>query len=218
MHFRNIQPFYRPNPRPRTSSCCRCTSLRKISGLLSTHKIKLLSILKDRQWSPCDFVETSLHCRQVLSLQFPVRTPPTSLQVLSRKEFDVNWEEVSTVHDWVNWRSSTGSLPRLLTKDNILHLFLQIVSQDSTQELIYRNQNLPYLGLSRSAFHVRRRRIWLPGQSVVCVRTWKFLVCSGDFLERFSWSHFIYLFVYIICLSGTWWVFMFEFYQLSYSL
>ncbi len=110
MHFRNIQPLYRPNPRPQTSSSCRCTRLRKSSWLLSTPKIKLLSILKDRQWSPCDFVETSLHFRQVLSLQFLVRTPPTSLQVSSRKEFDVNWEEVSTAHDWVNWTSSTGSL------------------------------------------------------------------------------------------------------------
>ena len=46
--FRNIQPLYRPNPRPRTSTCCRCARLRKSSWLLSTPKIKLLMILPPR--------------------------------------------------------------------------------------------------------------------------------------------------------------------------
>ncbi len=133
LHFRNIQPFYGPNPRPRTCSCCRCAPLRKSSWLLSMPKIKLRMIPTPRivSFLHVFFVETSLYCRQVFSewpvrvstkscqmsfdylsgfLQFPVRTPPTSLQASSRKESDVNWEEVSTAHDWVNWTSSTGSL------------------------------------------------------------------------------------------------------------
>jgi hypothetical protein len=92
------------------------------------------------------------------SLHFPVRTSPTSLQASSRKEFDVNWEGVSTAHDGVNWTPFTGSLARLLTKHNML--------QDSAQELIYRNQNLPYPGFSRSEFHVLCLRIRL--DSKVC--------------------------------------------------
>ena len=34
----------------------------------------------------------------------------------------------------------------------------------------------------------------------------RFCIC----LDRFSWFHFIYPLVYIISLSDTWWVFMFE--------
>ena len=71
------------------------------------------------------------------SLHFPVRTPPTILQVSSRKEFDVNWEGVSTAHDGVNcinWTPSTGSLARLLTKHNIRHC-----SFNSCYKTVFRN-------------------------------------------------------------------------------
>jgi hypothetical protein len=36
-----------------------------------------------------------------------------------------------------------------------------------------------------------------------------FLDFYGDYLQRFSWFHLICFFVYIICLSGTWWVIFF---------
>ena len=134
---------------------------------------------QDRQCTPCDFVKNPLHCSQVLSrlpvrvstkscqmsfdllsssLHFPVRTSPASPQASSRKEFDVNWEGVSTTHDGVNWTPSTGSLARLL------------------------NQALPHPGFSRSEFHVLCLRIRLDSQSVVCVHSvglgssWTFLV------------------------------------------
>ena len=44
LQFRNIQLPYRPNPRPRTSLCCRCARLWKISWFPSTPKLKLPTI------------------------------------------------------------------------------------------------------------------------------------------------------------------------------
>jgi hypothetical protein len=34
----------------------------------------------------------------------------------------------------------------------------------------------------------------------------KFMVCSGDFLKRFSWFHFIYLSVFMLCTLLEVWV------------
>ncbi len=87
-------------------------------------------------------------------------------------------------------------------------LFRQFVSQDIFDELHIRNQNSSLQGVWWSEVHVRCLRFRLDSQSVVCVHiVGNFLSCSGGFLDRFSWFHFINLFVHIICLSDTWWVF-----------
>ena len=88
------------------------------------------------------------------SLQIPVRIPPTSPQVLSRKEFDDNWDEFSSASVVVHWTSSTGYLPRLFFKHTFLHLIFQFVSQDSVQELPILNQISPYQGVWWFEFHV----------------------------------------------------------------
>ncbi len=38
---------------------------------------------------------------------------------------------------------------------------------------------------------------------------WRFLDFYVDFPQRFTWFYLICLFVYIICLGGTWWVILF---------
>ena len=101
----------------------------------------------------------------LISLHFPVRTPPTRLQTSSCTEIDGNWKGVSTAHDGVNWTPCTG----LLSKHNIQYFFLQLVSQDSAQELFCRSETLPYPGVSRSEFHVRCLRIRFDSQGVVVV-------------------------------------------------
>ena len=77
-------------------------------------------------------------------LQLPVHIPPTSLQVLSRKEFDDNWEEFSSGSVVVHWTSSNGYLVRLFFKHTCLHLILHFASQISFQELLIHNQDSPY--------------------------------------------------------------------------
>jgi hypothetical protein len=176
------------------------------SCLLPTPKIKLLMILtdsfnsQDRQCAPCDFVETSLHYRQVLSrltvrvstkscqmsfdyisisLQFPVRTPPTNLQPSSRKEFDVSWEEVSTTHDLVI-QAVGHPLPDPL-QGYSLSITSLTCSFKSCHKAVLRNS---FTGI----------RTYLTRAS----RDLSFMFVSGDFLEHFSWFHFIYLLVYII--------------------
>jgi hypothetical protein len=69
-------------------------------------------------------------------------------------------------------------------------------------------------------FHVRRLRIRMFSQSLVCVHrtdlgSW--LHFEFFFLHRFSRFHLIYLFVCVFCLSGTWLVFMSEIHKLPYS-
>ena len=74
--FRNIQPLYRPNPRPRTSNFCLCSRLRKSSWLLSTPKIKLLMILTPRIVSVFHVISSKIHsiaakCSQGCLYGFP---------------------------------------------------------------------------------------------------------------------------------------------------
>ena len=90
-----------------------------------------------------------------------------------------------------------------MTKDNNK----QLVSADSSQEL-FQLLILPYLGVSRTEFQFCCLRIRFVSQGVVCFRSvdlgiWNFLDFFGDFLQCFLWFHLIYLFVYVIYLSGT---------------
>ena len=59
---------------------------------------------------------------------------------------------------------------RLLTKQETLHLFLQLVSQDSAQEL-FRHIISPYLGISRTEFQFCSLRIRFSSQGVVCLHS-----------------------------------------------
>ena len=58
-------------------------------------------------------------------------------------------------------------LARLLTRQDILHFFLQLVSQDSAQELLKRTIS-PYLGVSRIEFQFCCLWIRFVSQGVVC--------------------------------------------------
>jgi hypothetical protein len=58
-------------------------------------------------------------------------------------------------------------LPRLLTKQEILHRFLQLVSQDSAQEL-FRHTISPYFGVSWIEFQFCFLWIRFDSQGVVC--------------------------------------------------
>ena len=123
------------------------------------------------------------------SPQIPVRTPPTSPQALSRKEFDDNWEEVSSASDVVNWTPSTGYLARLPTK----HAFVmnyQFISQGNVQELPIRNQDSLYQGFWRFEVQFRCLRFRLDSQSLVCV---------DSVGLRFSW---LFLTVFLIISRG----------------
>ena len=64
--------------------------------------------------------------------QIPVRTPPTSPQVLLRKEFDDNWEEVSSVSQteyvWVTgleWNPAYHKNRRSLEEVENIHTYKQ---------------------------------------------------------------------------------------------
>jgi hypothetical protein len=57
---------------------------------------------------------------------------------------------------------------RLLTKQDILHFFLQLVSQDSAQELFRRTTIAPYFGVSRIEFQLCCLWIRFVSQGVVC--------------------------------------------------
>jgi hypothetical protein len=59
-------------------------------------------------------------------------------------------------------------LARLLTKQDILHFFLQLVSQDSAQELFRRTTIAPYFGVSRIEFQLCCLWIRLVSQGVAC--------------------------------------------------
>ena len=97
-------------------------------------------------------------------------------------------------------------LARLLTKHYIPYFLLQPVSPDSAQELLQHIKTLPYPDVSWSDFLFLCPRIPFETHVVVCVHSvglGSFMDVFGDFLEHFLWFHFIYLSVYIICLSGT---------------
>ena len=59
----------------------------------------------------------------------------------------------------------------LSTKRHIHHLHFQFVSQDNAHVLPSRNQKSPYQGFWRSEVHVRRLRIRIVSQRVVCVHS-----------------------------------------------
>ncbi len=132
-------------------------------------------------------------------LQLPVRIPPTSLQALSRKEFDDNWEEFSSASVVVHWTSSMGYLARLFFKHTFLHLIFQFASQGSVQELPIRNQDSPYQGFWRFEFHVRCPWFRFDIQSLVYVHrvglsySWLFLTV---FLNIFR-GHTLFVFMYM---------------------
>ena len=70
-------------------------------------------------------------------------------------------------------RKGSQVLARFLTKQDILHFFLQLVSQDCTQELfsLFNYIFSPYLGFSRYEFQFccLRTRFVRPRQGVVCL-------------------------------------------------
>ena len=153
----------------------------KSSCLLSTTKINLLKILTFRNVSVIHVISSKIHSITVKCSLYTLQVDCTVFhQVLSnvlrltfyfssfssshptykttgfpQKEFDLNWEGGSTTNDGVNWTPCTG----LLSKHNIQYFFLQLVSQDSAQELFYHIKTYPYPGVSRSEFHVRCLRI-----------------------------------------------------------
>ena len=65
-------------------------------------------------------------------------------------------------------RKGNHVLARLLTKQDILHFFLQLVSQDSAQELFRRTTPAPYFGVSRIEFQLCCLWIRFVSQGVVC--------------------------------------------------
>jgi hypothetical protein len=65
-------------------------------------------------------------------------------------------------------RKDSHVLARLLTKQDILHFFLRLVSQDSAQELFRRTTIAPYFGVSRIEFQLCCLWIRLVSQGVVC--------------------------------------------------
>ncbi len=71
----------------------------------------------------------------------------------------------------VNWVFTTGPLGRLSMKCHIHHLHLQFVSQDNAHLLPIRNHKSPYKDFLHSEVHVRRLRIRIVSQSVVCVHS-----------------------------------------------
>jgi len=67
-----------------------------------------------------------------------------------------------------NPRQCSQMLARLLTKHDIPHIFLQLVSQDIVQELFHHIMTLPYPGVSRLEFQFCFLRIRFVSQGVVC--------------------------------------------------
>jgi hypothetical protein len=69
-----------------------------------------------------------------------------------------------------NLRKVSQVIARLHTKQVISHFFLQLVSQDSAQEL-FRHTITPYLGVSRIEFHFRCLWTRFVSQGVVCLHS-----------------------------------------------
>ena len=146
--------------------------------------------------------------------QTPVHITPISPQANSRKE--QVWE-VFLAYDTVHWIPTTGSLqvqglPQSTTP--IPNSF------NSWYKTVLSIQDLPYPGFSLYGFHFRC--LWFRLDNQKCglfsqVWPWKFMTCSAGFLGHFLWFPFIYIFIYVIYLNGTWWVVMFEIFQISYS-
>jgi hypothetical protein len=67
-------------------------------------------------------------------------------------------------------RKGSQVLARLLTKQDILHLFLQLVSQDSAQEF-FRRTISPYFGIPRIEFQFCCLWIRFVSQGVVCLHS-----------------------------------------------
>ncbi len=70
-----------------------------------------------------------------------------------------------------NWISTTDPLGRLSTKRHTHHLIFQFVSQGNGQVLPSHNLKSPYQGFWRSEVHVRRLRIRIVSQWMVCVHS-----------------------------------------------
>ena len=88
---------------------------------------------------------------------------------------------------------------------DISHFFLQLVSQDSEQELFRHTISL-YLDVLRIEFQFCCLRTRFVSQGVFCFHCFGFggfLGFYGDFPQRFSWFHPICFLVYIICLGDT---------------
>jgi hypothetical protein len=77
-------------------------------------------------------------------------------------------------------RKDNQVFARLLKKQDILHFFLQLVSQDSAQELLKRTIS-SYLGVSRIEFHFCCFWIRFVGQGVVCFHS---VVFEGHTQDR----------------------------------
>ena len=134
--------------------------------------------------------------------QIPVLTPTTGLQPFSRKEFHVHSREVLLSHDVVNWISTSVTLARFFTNRHIHHLLFQFVSQRKILFVPSHTQKHLHQDFSLSEVHVRRLRIKIVSQRVVCVHS-DDLGTSGVFLHRFSRFYCIYLFVCILYLNDT---------------
>jgi hypothetical protein len=90
-------------------------------------------------------------------------------------------------------------LLRFTTKQNVSHLYLQLVSQDSARELFNHLMTLPYQGVSRIEFHMCC--LWIPvvSQDVDCFysaglgSSWTFMVIH--FNDQCGSTLFVYMYI-----------------------
>ena len=105
-----------------------------------------------------------------------------------------------------NLRKVSQVLARFLTKQDILHFFLQLASQDCTQEL-FNCIILPYLGSSRYEFQFYCLRTRFFRQGVVCflsvglVGPWIFTVIN--FNDPRGSTLFVSLYISFVLVFGT---------------
>ena len=176
----------------------KAPDIQFFSLCVSTEDLLLSGLPLRVSTKPC---QVSVDC-PFSSPQIPDHIPPTSYQVLSRKGFDDNWEEFSSVIDVVNWTPSTGYLPRLPTKHTVLHLTFQFVSQGNVQELPIHNQDSPYPDFWWFEFHVVCLRFRLDSQSLVDVHSvdlgfsWFFLT-KWHMMSIHVWSSSAFVFIIV---------------------
>ena len=149
-----------PSPRRQTSLVFRHTMYCRCTSVLSIPNPRSRTSPRRR----CVFPFMNSRFPLTSKIKFP------TIRVMSRSQCS---GEVLSSHDVVNWISTSDTVVRLFTKDHrdIHLLFFQFVSQHIVRFFPIRNQKQLYQAFWHTEVHVRRLRIKIVGQRVVCVHS-----------------------------------------------
>ncbi len=146
------QLLYRPNPRSRIYSRCSYTE-------------ELLASLNTQLQAPDDPSKTLVSNSHFLTLRAYMQELSASFNAQDQAPDDLHVQDRQCAPCiFVDYcHHDRPELVRFTTKQDVSHLSLQVVSQDSARELFNRLMTLPYQGVSRIEFHVCC--LWIPAVS-----------------------------------------------------